>query len=251
MEYNSIISVYLCKKTKRMKTKVWPFSIRIFHWLLAIGFASAYILGEDHDLRKYHIAFGLMVGCLILFRLLYGVFGPKYARFGDFPIGLKHQMGFIRSFFRKSVNYIGHNPLAAITMLAILIVGLLTSLSGFLLYGGEHGILNVQINEHSLEEGHEVLANLFLALVVFHLAGLLVETLIHKNIGTLSSMFSGNKNLEGESIKENIFQRFYGLIWIFIPIIIFILSLKLNSGAGSDTDHEHEREHYEHHDDDD
>ena len=64
-----------------MKTKVWTVSIRIFHWLLAIGFACAYILSYFDDYENLHYAFGLFVGVLILFRIIYGFVGNKYANF--------------------------------------------------------------------------------------------------------------------------------------------------------------------------
>ncbi len=239
--------VYLYKNRKIMKTKVWPLSVRIFHWLVAIGFVSAYVLGEEDEYRNFHIAFGLMVGSLIVLRLIYGMLGTKYTRFSAFPIGIKHQFDFIRSFYGKTKTYLGHNPLAALAMLGILVVGLLTALTGFLMYGGENGIVSISVNKHTLEESHEVLANLFLILVLFHLAGLLVEWFFHKSHKTALSMFNGVKNIEGDNYKTTVFQKFFGIIWVIIPLFIFFTSLKFQQKNITDkrTEHEHNERHDE------
>ncbi len=110
-------------------------------------------------------------------------------------------------------------------MLAILIAGLLTGLSGFLLYGGENGIVNIGNGEDFLEEAHEVMANLFLGLVILHLAGLLVDRLVHKTHRSVFSMFNGEKNVEGTSYKLNLFQKIYGIVWIIVPILVFLAFL--------------------------
>ncbi|MGD9558599.1 MAG: cytochrome b/b6 domain-containing protein [Mangrovibacterium sp.] len=208
-----------------MKTKVWPVSLRVFHWLLAVGFIFAYVLGEKDDLRNLHEAFGLMVGSLIVLRFFYGLFGTEYTRFSAFSIGVKNQVEFFRSFLGKPKTYAGHNPLAALIMLAILIAGLLTALSGFLLYGGENDIVNIGNGEDFLEEAHEVMANLFLGLVILHLAGLLVDLLVHKTHRSVFSMFNGEKNVEGTSYKLNLFQKIYGIVWIVVPILVFLAFL--------------------------
>jgi cytochrome b len=208
-----------------MKTKVWPVSLRVFHWLLAVGFIFAYFLGENDDLRNLHEAFGLLVGSLIVFRFFYGMFGTQYTRFSAFPIRIKNQLEFFRSFFGKAKTYIGHNPLAALVMLAILVIGLLACLSGFLLYSGEDGIVNIGIGEDFLEEVHEVMANLFLGLVIFHLAGLLADRLAHKAHQSVFSMFNGEKNIEGTNYKLNLFQKIYGIVWIVVPLLVFLVFL--------------------------
>ena len=85
-----------------MKTKIWSLTTRISHWLLALGFTIAYITGEKEWQMNYHYAFGALVGGLTFFRLLYGVFGPKYSNFKDFPMGISHQIDFIKNYFSKS-----------------------------------------------------------------------------------------------------------------------------------------------------
>lgn len=231
-----------------MKTYIWTTPTRIFHWLLAVGFTVAFILGDYDNLSNLHFAFGAFVGVLLFFRILFGLFGPKYSAFKDFPIGLKSQREFIKSFFSKKKIYAGHNPAASVIMLSIFFVGIICSMSGYFLYASEYNVLNIGINEDSLEELHEITANLFLILVVIHLLGILVETLVHKKTGTLQSIFTGYKNIESKSGKLNGFHKIFIVLWLLIPFLVsyWAYGLPVNSN-----EHENKIDNREYYDNDD
>ncbi|MDP2089443.1 MAG: cytochrome b/b6 domain-containing protein [Flavobacteriaceae bacterium] len=230
-----------------MRTYIWTLPTRIFHWFLAVGFAVAYILGDFDNLRNLHFAFGAFVGTLIVFRLLFGLFGPKYSNFKDFPIGLKNQKEFIKTYFSKAKTYAGHNPAASVIALFILLVGILCSISGYLLYATENNVLSMGINEEFLEESHEVMANLFLALVSIHILGVLADTLFHGKTGTLQSIFTGFKNIETKNTRLNGFHKIFSLLWLIIPFIIFYLAYELQINTkGNEVEN---NEYYKHDDD--
>lgn len=213
-----------------MRTKVWTVSIRIFHWLLAIGFASAYILSDFDNYENLHYAFGLFVGALILFRIIYGFVGNKYANFKDFPIRIKNQITFIKHFFKKDKTYIGHNPAASIVMIGIFIVGLFCSISGYMLYSVENpSIINVSLSEDFLEETHEILTNLFLGLVIIHLIGIFTDLLFHSKTKTLQSIFTGYKSVEAENSKQNVFLAIFSVLWFIVPFLAFLYGNNLNT----------------------
>jgi cytochrome b len=236
-----------------MRTKVWTISIRIFHWFLAIGFVVAYILGDFDNFENLHYAFGLFVGALVSLRLIYGILGNKYANFRDFPISVKNQISFIKNFSKKDKNYIGHNPAASVVMLGIFIVGLFCSFSGFMLYSVENpSLFNINLSEDFLEEGHEILANLFLILVVIHLIGLFTDFLFHSNTKTLQSIFTGYKTVEGESSKQNTFQTIFSVLWLLVPFFAFIYGNNLKTENNIEKNKvEHYDKHEEHDEDDD
>ena len=228
-----------------MRTYIWTLPTRIFHWLLAIGFTIAYILGDFDNIRNLHIAFGSLVGALIIFRLLFGLLGPTYSNFKDFPIGLKNLKEFIKTYFSKSKIYAGHNPIASVIMLLILIVGLICGISGFFLYATENNLVSIGINEDFLKESHEVVANLFLILVGLHLLGILGEIMFHRKIGTIQSIFTGYKNIETKSAKLNSFHKVFIILWFIVPFYLFYLAygLQINS-----KDKENKIENNEHYD---
>jgi cytochrome b len=210
-----------------MKSYIWTLPTRVFHWSLAIGFTTAYILGDFDKFENLHFAFGAFVGTLILFRIVFGIFGPRYSNFNDFPIGPEHQKGFIKNYFSRSKNHVGHNPAAAVVILLILLIGLICSISGYLLYATENNTLGFAIQEDLLEEVHEVLANIFLGLVGAHLLGILADTLFHRKTGTLQSIFTGYKNIEARNVKLNAFHKYFVLLWIIVPIYLFFLAYNL------------------------
>lgn len=204
-----------------MKSYIWGLPTRLFHWLLAIGFTITYILGDFENLSNFHFGFGAFVGSLIFFRLLYGFLGPKYSHFSDFPIGLRSQIGFLKSIFSRTKLYTGHNPSASVIMLMILVVGLLCSISGYGLYSAENNSILFGIGEESLKEIHEILANSFLILVIVHLIGILSDLVLHKSKSSLLSMITGYKNIEAEDVKLTGFQKIFSFVWILVPIIMF------------------------------
>ena len=224
-----------------MKSYIWTLPTRLFHLFLAISFAAAYILADFDELRSFHFAFGAFVGALIFLRLFYGLFGPKYSNFRDFPIGIGHQIRFLSTFFAKTKVYAGHNPAAALVMLFIFIVGIGCSISGYLLYAKENNVLTLSIGKEFFKEAHEITANLFLALVLLHLLGVVVDLVFHSKNETLKSIFTGYKNIESINVKLNGFQKRYSVIWFLIPLIFFYLAFGLQTKKQEKSNHKSEQ----------
>jgi cytochrome b len=74
---------------------VWDPLVRLFHWTLFVSFCAAWFtegeLFEDLQdrlsgewLQLVHIWAGYTIAGLLVFRLLWGFVGPRYARFSDF-----------------------------------------------------------------------------------------------------------------------------------------------------------------------
>lgn len=147
---------------------------RMFHWLFALCFAGAYLTADGERLRLVHVALGYSMAGLLVFRLLYSLFGPPQARlttlwnrFSMVPSWLRSArtalQGLLQDRRPQPVNWRqGQNILMAAAILALLVLVLPLTLSGYATYndwGGEW-----------LEELHETVGNLFLLLVVSHLA---------------------------------------------------------------------------------
>ena len=65
--------------------KIWDPLLRLFHWSLVAAFALAWLTAEDMALPAR--VGGLCAGGLIAFRLIWGLIGPRYARFSQFLTG--------------------------------------------------------------------------------------------------------------------------------------------------------------------
>jgi cytochrome b len=97
--------------------KVWDLPLRLFHWLLVIAVAGA-LITIQFGWMTWHGRFGLAVVGLITFRLVWGVIGSTHARFWNFVTG----PGKLLAYLRGDYHPVGHNPLGALSVLAMLLV---------------------------------------------------------------------------------------------------------------------------------
>lgn len=118
---------------RRLAIRIWDLPTRIFHVLLLTAVAGMYLTGELGDgWLRFHFLLGYAVLSLILFRVVWGFIGGYWSRFTHFvptPSGLIHYLAALRK--RKQQHTIGHNPLGALSVLAMLLALLLQVLSGF------------------------------------------------------------------------------------------------------------------------
>jgi cytochrome b len=178
--------------------KVWDLPLRIFHWLLVAGFFVAY-LTED-ELLTIHVLAGYLVSGLLLFRLIWGFIGNEYARFSNFLCSPVKPVVYVKDVISlKSKRYIGHNPAGALMIMLLLISLLMTSITGFIVYGADQGagpLANMAGSSYEKlwEEVHEFFANFTLLLVFVHIAGVAVESFIHRE-NLAKAMWHGYKKI--------------------------------------------------------
>jgi cytochrome b len=178
--------------------KVWDPFVRVFHWLLVLTFSIAWISGESYG--ALHTWSGYAVAGLVLLRILWGVIGTRHARFSDFIYRPAEIRAFLRDTLRlRSKRYLGHNPAGGAMILAMLALLLVTAFTGIAYQGMESGTgmlaglagAGGRMREF-MEELHEFSAGLMLLLVALHVAGVIVESLIHRE-NLVKAMFSGHK----------------------------------------------------------
>ncbi len=165
--------------------KVWDPLLRLFHWSLAASFLVAWVSADAWD--DLHIWAGYAAAGLIAFRLLWGLIGPRYARFRQFLREPGSVLRFLGAMLRgREARYIGHNPAGAAMILGLLLVMTATALTGWM-YTTEAfwGVAWV-------EDVHEALANLLLAMVLLHIAGVILASLRHRE-NLVAAMVTGRK----------------------------------------------------------
>jgi cytochrome b len=167
---------------------VWDIPTRVFHWLLAISFAGAYVTAESESWRLVHVTLGDTFAGLILFRVVWGLIGTRHARFSDFAFGPRRVVAYLHSLLsRGPEHHVGHNPAGSWAIYAILMLGLGIGASGYALYN--------DIGGEAFEEIHELLGNLVLGIVVIHIAGVLISSFLHRE-NLPRSMVTGYKKGE-------------------------------------------------------
>lgn len=172
------------------RTLVWDMPTRVFHWLLAIGFGGAasisMLLDDDGPLFPYHAMIGLTLSLMVGMRVIWGLVGTRYARFGSFAFGPRAVLAYIKStLLGGGARHIGHNPGSAYAIFAMLLLLAALGVTGFMLGRGNEGV----------KEIHELCANVMLGVVGIHILGVALHTMRHRENIT-ASMIHGKKAAE-------------------------------------------------------
>jgi cytochrome b len=183
---------------------VWDLGVRLFHGLLLITVAVAAWTGffGAANLLTPHLIAGVVAGILVVWRVIWGVLGSTYARFGAFlpyPRAVLGRLSELRN--RNYRRYLSHNPLGALMVFAVLSLIFLLAISGAVSFGGElkQGPLAstttyaIGADAHRI---HELLAYGLIGLIVLHLLGVAFETAISRE-RLILAMFDGYKSADG------------------------------------------------------
>jgi len=177
---------------------VWDLPTRVFHWTLVICFFSAMATGDPDRFRDLHVYFGYVVLGLICFRIFWGLAGSRYARFKSFLYGPRAAIAYFADVMgARADRHIGHNPTGSVGIYLLLALGLVICVTGIVTLGAEEaqGVFKT-LADRPLGEFtrvlHEVLAWLMLALVLVHIGGVVIESLVHRE-NLAKAMFTGHK----------------------------------------------------------
>ena len=102
------------------RTRVWDLPTRLFHWLLAASVTGVLFTGLT-GFMEWHFRLGYAVLALLLFRLLWGFVGGRWSRFAAFIYGPRSLTAYLRGRAHPD-HLIGHTPLGAISVFAMLAV---------------------------------------------------------------------------------------------------------------------------------
>ncbi|ATX79429.1 Cytochrome b [Mariprofundus aestuarium] len=179
---------------------IWDPLVRIFHALLMLCFAVAWWFEDDY--LYLHLLCGSTVLGLVFFRIIWGFAGTRYSLFRDFPLASRLLLSHLKSLWQLRKNsYPGHTPAGSFMIVALLLLLLLLSLSGVAVYAlqtghgpmaGWAGAIDFQ-REIWMTKIHSLLADSIVLLVLLHVGGVLIESLLHKQNLPLA-MITGRKS---------------------------------------------------------
>jgi cytochrome b len=174
---------------------VWDAFVRIFHWTLVVAFATAYVI---EDPLMVHVWAGYVVGGLVIARIVWGIIGSPHARFSDFAYTPSSSLRYLRDLAcLQAKRYVGHSPGGSAMVFAVLVFLVATVVTGLIVYGGDQqsgplaGMFSKDTGE-AWEGVHELIANITLALVLFHLAGVALASFAHRE-NLIRAMITGYK----------------------------------------------------------
>ena len=163
---------------------------------LVATFFIAY-LTED-DLLTVHVWAGYVVGALVVARIVWGFIGPQHARFSDFVYAPGETLRYVRDLLLfRAERHLGHSPGGGVMIVLLLAFLAATVVTGLVVYGGEQqagplaGMLSKDFAE-SFEEVHELIANITLALVLAHIAAVVLARFVFRE-NLVRAMVTGYK----------------------------------------------------------
>lgn len=211
--------------------KVWDAPVRLVHWLLVFLVAFSWWTAEEGQM-DWHFWSGLTIVGLLVFRIYWGFAGPETARFSRFVKGPGAVLAYAGKLFRTDYRAaFGHNPLGALSVVAILLaliaqvgLGLFASDTDGLYSGPLSAYVDYEVSKDA-GDLHEDAFNILLILIGLHIAAI-VFYLVVKRINLISPMLTGRRkaeNVEGppSGIAPVPVWRF--LIGVALAVIVVFL----------------------------
>ncbi len=169
-----------------MNVKVWDLFVRFFHWALGLAVLGSFLTSEQDGLVHWHARIGLAVLALVAARVAWGFLGPQPARFSAFVRGPRAVLAYAKEMLGgRPRPHLSHNPLGGAMVVALLGVLLGLVVTGSLVYAGPEfaGPLTGHVSRstaRALKEVHEGFSGALIALVVAHVAGVSLSSLLER-----------------------------------------------------------------------
>lgn len=186
----------------RRAVLVWDAPLRLFHWLVAVLVAAAYATWRLNWM-DWHGWIGEALLALILFRLLWGLFGSDTARFSGFLASPRTVMRHIRTLLRREPDHqIGHNPAGGWVVALLLALLLAETLTGLYVANdvADVGPMTEMVPArlaNAIAAAHGILWDALLALIVLHVLAIAAYAAA-KGQNLLLPMITGRKTLPAE-----------------------------------------------------
>ncbi len=168
---------------------VWDCLVRALHWTLVASVTLAWLstIALLSAIGFTHQAAGYVALAAVLLRIAWG-FGPsQYARFAQFVRGPRATLSYARAVAaQREPRYLGHNPLGAWMVIALMACVIGLALTGWLYTTDRF------FGDETLDAIHQVLAWTLLALIAAHLLGVIFTSLRHRE-NLVRAMFDGRK----------------------------------------------------------
>ena len=210
--------------------RVWDLPIRLFHWLLVVCIAGSFVtINLGDEFIQWHAYFGYSILTLLIFRIVWGFVGSTHARFTSFLPTKKAIFDYLSG---SSTRVLGHNPIGAISVFALIFVLCVQVLTGLFVddevsFQGPlakyvSGSISSFLSE--IHEGNQVV---IYTLIAIHIAAIWYYKKF-KGENLIKPMISGDKEIDpseeaqylpadlGRDSKDGVLQRGFALILLSV-----------------------------------
>ena len=182
---------------------VWDIGVRVFHWALVLLMATAIATVKiGGNAMVYHSYCGYAMLALLLFRIIWGFVGGTHARFFNFITGPGKVMAYLKTMFKRDHDTtIGHNPMGALSVVAMLAALLFQAVSGLfvnddILFEGPLSAWAGKDLSDKITGWHKFNEKILLALFLLHMGAIFFYR-FYKKVDLIKPMFTGIKKLTG------------------------------------------------------
>lgn len=229
------------------KTRIWDLPTRLFHWSLATLVIFSFVSGKiGGNAMVWHMRSGYAILALLVFRLLWGLAGSRYARFATFVRGPGAIVAYVRSLLPSSPApaaaaaaagpvasaQAGHSPLGALSVIAMLLVLLVQATTG--LFANDE-IFTEGPLAHRVSGAFSSLATtihryneyVILGLVILHWLAVAFYWIVRRDNLVLPMLAGDKKDLVAEPCADDMAERVRALVFLAIGagIVTWVVNL--------------------------
>jgi cytochrome b len=177
---------------------VWDLPLRIFHWLFAASILAAWGTAKlGFAWMQWHFWIGYEIMGLLIFRIVWGIVGPKHSRFASFVKGPGAILEYLRALIRGAdpANLAGHNPLGALMVILMLALAATQVSTGLfatddIAWAGPYNAAVRDSTAKQLTALHHSIFNLIWAAIALHTGAILYYAAVKKR-NLVPAMWSG------------------------------------------------------------
>ncbi len=153
--------------------RVWDLPTRMVHWGLVLAIAAAWYFQWKNEMT-WHMYAGYAAATLVVFRLVWGLVGSETARFAQFVRGPGTVVNYLRTGAR---DRLGHNPLGALSVVALLMLVLLQAGSGLfanddIFFDGPWAGIVTKDTSDAITSYHRLNKTILLVVIGLHVAAI-------------------------------------------------------------------------------
>ena len=221
--------------------RVWDLPIRLFHWLLVLCITGSFIsVNLGGNAMQWHAYFGYSVLTLLIFRITWGFMGSTHARFSSFFPNREQILNYLQG---KAPSVLGHNPLGALSVFALLLVLSVQVFTGLFVddeiaFQGPLAKYVPNWVVSILSEIHEGNQVVIYTLITIHIAAIIYYKKF-KGEDLITPMISGDKEIDpseeanylpsdlGRASQDGALQR--GIALVLLSLIAVVLGYLITS----------------------
>jgi len=197
-----------------MKTRIYDLPTRMFHWLFAGSFLTAFtiakVVDDESAVFSLHMLAGLIMGFTVILRIVWSFVGSKHARFSDFSLQPRQLLAYLKAVVTgQKVIWAGHNPASSWAAIAMMGLAAGLTLTGIL--------MAADIRAEFLEDVHEFMADAFIFVVIAHIAGVVLHSMQYRD-QLAKSMVTGVKSGLAESTAAVPAYKLAGVIFLLLTL---------------------------------